>query len=150
MNEPADDDPAPNPHDLLRYFQKLTESPAAELCRRGQTLAAGGMHTAALELFQQATAADPAYAKGWSDLGVCLMLLDRLEDAGDALVKALELVPDHVEAWGALGEVCAKTNRLDYAGRCLEACGHLAPNDPRTARLAKMVEALRSDGPAPG
>lgn len=138
------DDPAPNPADMLRYFQQLTESPATDLCRRGQAFAQVGLENAALELFEQATVVDPAYGRGWSDLGFALMRANRLKEAGYALSKAIELVPGNFVSWGCLGDVYVRLNRPDEARLCLDVCRRLAPNDPRTEWLARKLETRES------
>ena len=142
------EEPSPNPADLLRYFQQLTESPAADLCRRGQAFVQAGLENAALELFEQAVAADPAYGPGWSDLGVALMRANRLKESGYALCKAIELSPNNFVSWGCLGDVYVRLNRRDEASLCLEVCQRLAPNDPRTEWLARKLETC-GNGPSP-
>lgn len=139
------DDPAPNPADMLRYFQQLTESPAADICRRGQAFAQAGLQNAALELFEQAIVVDPTYGRGWSDLGFVLMRANRLKEAGYALSKAIELVPDNFASWGCLGDIYIQLNRPNEARFCLDVCRRLAPSDPRTEWLARKLETCEND-----
>jgi len=53
----------------------------------------GGNTEEAAELFGQAVAADPSYARAWNNLGVVRMAQNRLQDALDAFRHALRLDP---------------------------------------------------------
>jgi tetratricopeptide (TPR) repeat protein len=70
-----------------------------------------GRHLAAVELFEQALAIDPAFAVAYNNLGVAYNALGRYNEAAEVLQQAIQIRPDYAEAYYDLG--------LSYLKRCL-------------------------------
>jgi len=65
--------------------------------------------------YDKALALKPDYANAYSDRGIALQDLKRLEDALASYDKALAIQPDHAGAYGNRGNVLQELKRLDEA-----------------------------------
>lgn len=91
--------------------------------RAAERLSTAGFH-AALELFRQAIAIDPAYAPAWAGIADCHSSLfawhgsreDNLDEADRASRRAIELAPHSAEAHASRGYA------LSLRGDCPDAC----------------------------
>jgi tetratricopeptide (TPR) repeat protein len=93
---------------------------------RGWALLALGRY--AVEVFREATRHDPRDPQAWHGLGVALKAqTDRLEEAADALRKAVALEPNHAESHCALGEALLRLERPSQAASSFARCVDLAP-----------------------
>lgn len=99
----------------------------------------------AAELARQATQRQPLDARAWNLYGAACRRAARMEDAGTAYRRALELDPAYEDARCNLGEWHLMRGQPDEALRCFDAV--LAAN-PRhyqahTNRIAALLEAMR-------
>ena len=112
---------------------------APGLCQQAIKYAQAKQHEIALTLFKEAVALDPNYGWGWSDLGICLLEMDRLSEAESALLRASTLIPDDILTLAKLGEAYARQRMFTDAERCLNRCQRLGPGDRMTAYLSKLL-----------
>jgi tetratricopeptide (TPR) repeat protein len=125
--------------DILNQVKYET---APGLCVRASQLASAGQPEQALPLFREALAIDPLYGFGWSDLGRCLLDLDRPDEATPVLVRASELKPDDLVTWRNLGEAYVRQWKFQDARRCLDQCRRLSRDDELTLWLERVIDDL--------
>jgi tetratricopeptide (TPR) repeat protein len=85
---------------------------------------------AALPRFEELTRIDPANANGWFQRGMCLIGLDRFDEAATSLRETTSLRPLHAMGQYYLGGSLACLGRYDQALPSLEQARILAPSDP--------------------
>jgi Tfp pilus assembly protein PilF len=78
----------------------------------------------ALVEYNKELTAKPREANLWNDVGVCFYKKRDWAESEKCLRKALELNPQHLYAWGNLGEALAAQGRLDES---LQAFQHTVP-----------------------
>ena len=83
----------------------------------------------ALETLRRLTARAPGQPDGWYNLGVCLIALDRLEEAITALDRAIALQPNPM-ALTNRGSALQRLGRLDEALASTDRALQLAPGYP--------------------
>jgi tetratricopeptide (TPR) repeat protein len=81
----------------------------------------------AMECFDRALDRDPLNAHAWSNKGLILKNLNRLEDALMCYEKALEINPSFVNGWYNKGVLLRKMNRFDEAQLCMKKVLSLDP-----------------------
>lgn len=113
-----------------RYREALDRKPGSVLIMRRL---ADAQHSE--DLLKRATAADPANARAWYDLG-------QLKSNAAALKKATELDPDLAEAWNALGSVQAESGDPTDAERNFHKSLEIDPSSADAhANLANLLAA---------
>jgi Tfp pilus assembly protein PilF len=92
-------------------------------------------HGLALEAYRRYLDADPGSAEGWADYGGLLMVLGRLEEAGEACAKALQIDRTCLSARVNSGCTLLRQGRLDEAKGLFREILAQAParNDARGA-----------------
>src|SRR5829696_1544071 len=92
---------------LLNARRADVRGPAADdLLERAAEADGRGDHRTAERLCRQAIAAAPRAPDGWMNLGLALQLQGRLDDALEALRRAVELAPRSAPALYNLGRAC--------------------------------------------
>jgi len=113
----------------------------------------------ALEAFRQMTEADPGSPDGWSNLGLVLTHLGRMEEAEKMYKQAIALDPDEPFLYDSLGSLYARAERNGDAEAAWmkaialnpsygEAVIDLAALYARTGRLTKAIQLLERERPA--
>ncbi len=102
---------------------------AQALVRRGQELASQKRGDEAMEAFQQAADAYPAYPLAYHEMGVTLAEMGNLSQAEVNLRKAVELAPDFARAQQALAEVLRRQKRYGEALEIYQKALRTAPKD---------------------
>jgi tetratricopeptide (TPR) repeat protein len=78
---------------------------AVDLHKKGFDAYIKGNYTTALDLYNQATTADPKYTRAWMDKGNVLVKLNRTAEAIASYDSALALENDLAIVWNDRGEV---------------------------------------------
>ena len=98
-----------------------------------------GLLLKAIELYRDASEADPQSALAHSRLGAALLYMGDVAKAEDAIFESLRLDPDHAHGHYTLG-LYYWTRRLPGAGAAFQRAIDLNPNDPDAqAAYAKWV-----------
>jgi tetratricopeptide (TPR) repeat protein len=106
------------------------------------------MHRDSLDLLEAALKIDPFSADTWDNKGRALRALDRDGDALVAFKRCTEICPNHLQAWGALGELHAKAARWPEAERCFRKAISISPKNAISVwKLGKMFQQQAAFGP---
>ena len=110
---------------------------------------AGGREEEALAAFQEAVRLDFA-AYPWSHVNIAMLLLDlhRYEEAIDATLRALELLPNDAWAHTVLASAYLGAGRVDDAVKTAEKAVALDPGDQRSRQVLDKARAAQSGGTA--
>lgn len=103
---------------------------AARLNNLGVAYLNQGRAQQAQKLFEQALAADPAFALARLNLGIALLSLQKLEPARLALEEAAAQLPSDPFASYNLGLVYKNLNETDKAIAAFRRVGEIAPDEP--------------------
>jgi len=95
----------------------------------GTTLAARGMHDAALAAYDAALAAQPGYANAWINRGAALAAQDKLPEAAASYQQATALAPNDAKALCELGDLRLRLRDGAAAQAAFQAAVALAPAD---------------------
>jgi predicted O-linked N-acetylglucosamine transferase (SPINDLY family)/2-polyprenyl-3-methyl-5-hydroxy-6-metoxy-1,4-benzoquinol methylase len=101
---------------------------AEELIVKGNSLEDKGDFGSALELYRQATALAPDFARAWVNTGNALQLLGHIDQAIVAQRTAVRLDPEHAPAHYNLGALLARRNEPIEAERELRESLRLRPD----------------------
>jgi tetratricopeptide (TPR) repeat protein len=112
---------------------------AGSICLRANEHVKHGRLDQALEVYEQSLILYPDYVWGWSDMGICLLEMNRHSEAERALTKAVELGANDVSTWAPLGAARLQQGNLEDAWDCLQTCVQIDVDDLGTRRLAGMV-----------
>ncbi len=93
----------------------LVVSEAAGLHQQGLTAYIQGNYTEALDLYNQAIAADPGYVTAWMNKGNVLLQMNRSQEAIDAYDHALSLDRNLSVVWNRRGEALMTTGNYSAA-----------------------------------
>jgi predicted O-linked N-acetylglucosamine transferase (SPINDLY family) len=117
----------------------LATQPASIEARHfmGLTLAAKGQTERAKEYLVAAVQSGHAPARVWYDLAGILKRSGDYQGAITSIETALRIDQSYLDAWFLLGEMARDQGHLDMMGEVGEVVAALAPNDPRTSRLAR-------------
>ena len=102
--------------EALQLLQELAaQQPGNALIQNslGAALRACGELDAAQAAFRHAVAANPKLAPAWYNLSVVLVMLDRVEEAHEAIDAFIRLVPNHPPALMMRSEVMREQGRVD-------------------------------------
>lgn len=102
--------------------------PGSEDVQRAVVLFKAGRYDEAEELARLLTAHYPEHGFSWNILGAVLKMLERQEEAIDALTRAAELMPDDAEAQNNLGAVLNDLERRTEAEPVLRRAIELKPD----------------------
>jgi TonB family protein len=122
------------------------------LFRRGRTESPKFLETA-LEAFREMTEIDPGSPDGWSNLGLVLAYLGRMDEAERMYLRAVEINPDDPFLHDSLGSLYVRGQRADDAERSWKRAIALNPGygEPaielaallaRTGRLTEAIQVL--------
>jgi len=89
--------------------------PAVDLHMKGYVAHINGNFSTALDLYDQAIAADPKYTRAWIDKGNVLIRLNRTEEAISAFNSALTLENNLPEIWNSRGEALMTMGKYSEA-----------------------------------
>ena len=124
-----------------RYLEKIVEKGTGDLAvhhRLATLLAEEGNDERALAVLESARRIGPTDGQTLCLLGHLLQKRDRLQEAMETFLQAIDLQPDQPVAWKGLGEICLAMNRIDQAA---EVFGHLLTVDPAsTETLLRLCE----------
>mmetsp|Transcript_491 Transcript_491/g.837 ORF Transcript_491/g.837 Transcript_491/m.837 type:complete len:730 (-) Transcript_491:345-2534(-) len=99
----------------------------------------------ALSIFTNITLEEPHYGEAWNKKATCHFMHAELEEAIEAIQKALVLLPNHYLALGGLGlayqERMDNENAVKYYQKCLE----LNPWSPVASRMVACQDTIESD-----
>jgi tetratricopeptide (TPR) repeat protein len=89
-----------------------------------------GQHTGALEALQQMLELNPASARGWNNVGIICMRLQRHDEAREAFETARGLDPKAVAPLISLGSLALKQSNPGLALEYLHAAAELEAGNP--------------------
>ncbi|HXK12188.1 MAG TPA: DnaJ domain-containing protein [Vicinamibacteria bacterium] len=116
---------------------RTPEEVARDAFERGQALLEQGSLDDALTLLRTAVHHAPGEAAYHAALGRALLRVgSAAREAVQALERATQLAPRNVQAFADLAVVLARQGMRLRAQKALETALHLAPRDPKLARLA--------------
>jgi len=102
----------------------------------------------ALNHFQAAIKADPAYDRAYYELGFILLRQNRLAEARQAFENVVRLNPDDYEAEGSLGLIFLRQRDLDQAEAHFKAALRINPDDKIAGKnLERIVQARAIPSP---
>lgn len=119
-----------------RYMTTFAPTPgnrqsASQLLTTGNQALKANKTGEALEAFQKAVQADPAFSEAYSYLGAAFLESGNLPAALEAFDKALRLKPDSTETRYAFAYVMQKSGYIQDAANELEKLVKLKPSDVR-------------------
>jgi tetratricopeptide (TPR) repeat protein len=100
----------------------------------------------ALDSFRKAAEIAPEIADKHSDLANALMIMDDLDGAKDAALKAIELNPLHSKANFILGQIHERREEFDEAIDFYRKASRADPASPATERLMDLTARRREGG----
>lgn len=137
------------PTNALRYFEKglvlAPENPIL-LNNLGNALVQLGRLDEAIDAYNRAIVADPAYPRPYGNLALVYQLADDAEAAMQYYQRYLALVPDDGEAHHNLGLLYMDAGRDEEAGAAFEAAArHLVPDTAERATNLGVGAFFRRD-----
>ena len=106
---------------------------------QGISLLEAGENKKAEAEFRRCTEIEPSNAEGYFQLGDCLAMDERMEEAIESYLRGLKLAPEDTEALTALGDIYFELGRhkeaLDAYGKALD----LTANRVEKAYLQRRV-----------
>jgi tetratricopeptide (TPR) repeat protein len=116
----------------------------------GMALKEAGRKEEALAAFQEAVRLDFA-GYPWSHVNIAMLLLDlaRYDEAIDAALRALELLPNDAWAHTVLAGAYLGAGRVDDAVKAAEKAVSLDPGDQRSQQLLEKARAAKPGAAAP-
>lgn len=93
----------------------------------------------AAQFFQQATQLDPSDVEIVNNLGYALLEEGRLQEASEALRKALLISPDRTPAWTNLGQVYAMMDQNQQAVACFTNAYRFSKNTDKTKEFLRNL-----------
>jgi tetratricopeptide (TPR) repeat protein len=127
---------------LREMYSGLAGVCAPALCMNAMKADDSGDRATALQLFERAVELDPKYGFGWSDLGICLGLMERHMEAKAALNRAVELIPDDAKNWVALAKSSIALKEFDQAGLALDAWRRVGGDQRELGRLSVQLHKM--------
>lgn len=122
---------------------------AADLHLQGFGAYEKGNYTAALDLYNQAIAADPGYMRAWMDKGNVLIRLNRSEEAVAAFDVVLAYEDDVPNIWNSRGRALMATGNYSAARDSFDQALKQAPDFVEAQEnLALVLEKLKQGGEA--
>jgi TolB-like protein/DNA-binding winged helix-turn-helix (wHTH) protein/cytochrome c-type biogenesis protein CcmH/NrfG len=103
----------------------------------------------AIDLYRRAVQADPDYAVAWGRLGAALLYRGAVDEAEDAIYRALTIDPDLAQVQRVLGDLLW-LRRRDGAGEAYEKALARNPEDADTLRSYAWYIWHRPDNTTPG
>lgn len=97
---------------------------------------------AAISLLEELVVEDSGNAKAWSQLGVCYLETQRIEDAVEALSRAVEAAPADAQGHYLLGNACGSLGQLDRAVGCYRRALELDPRHAKAEEFLMKAESL--------
>lgn len=88
-----------------------------------------GRFQEALQLYQQVTQANPNFAGGWYEMGLCQKELRQFKDAVTSFRRATNLQPSLAPAWAELGAAAVGAGNFDEAVPALRQAVKLDPKN---------------------
>lgn len=130
-----------------RKAQAITPGFARAWSYEGMAQKELGRNEEALAAFQKAVSLD-FHDYPWSHVNIAMLLLDmdRYQEALDASLRALQLLPNDAWAHACLGRAYHGLGRVDDAIAALEKAASLDPNDQR---LRDLLQTARTGGGTP-
>jgi len=123
----------------------MSSSPDA--LKQAQSFEQSGNFPDAERMYRSIASRDPKNTSAYRGLGVCLRRLGRIDEAVQALLRALELNPDFPEALNSLGNCLQDQGKIPLAIKSWEKSARLRPTYPEP--YFNMGAALRRLGNLP-
>ena len=95
------------------------------LVRQAQEKVVAGDHFTAVKYLKEAIDKYPRNVNAHTLIRNCHDCLDKVEEAISSYDKALEIDPEHAEAWFNKGMTLKKTGQIKDATKCIEKCINL-------------------------
>ncbi|MCI0427828.1 MAG: tetratricopeptide repeat protein [Nitrospiraceae bacterium] len=118
---------------------------ARSLNSQGLSYFKASQYGEAVQAFQQAARLDPGDVEIVNNLGYALLEARRLQEAEDALIKALSLAPDRTSGWANLGQTYAIMGKADQAVGCFTNAYRFSHNAQTTKEFFKNLAENGSD-----
>jgi tetratricopeptide (TPR) repeat protein len=136
------------PSDQSNASSEIVITPA-ERYERAMALKNAGQHKSAIEQFEKA-ATDPVYAlKAFAQMGLCLKVVNRYEEAVVAFRKALATASASPQETVQILYVLGRTlQSLGRVAESLEAYRWIRREEPEYRDVASRIESLSSRRPA--
>ena len=117
---------------------------AMSLFNKATVLRNQGKFDEAIDFYQQAIAADPAFIPAYNDLGILFVMTERLKEALINFQNVVSLDPDSFIGYTQVGNTLKQLNRLDDA---VINFRHAIAIDPGRAKLYVLLsQVLREQG----
>lgn len=129
----------------LRFIEKaanLAPHHPDFLLKKASILALGEEYYTAAETYKIVLAMQPNLAEAWSDLGYAYLAMNDLEEAHDAIRRALKLNPDYTQAQMNLATYYITTEKFYEAEKTLLAVLKREPNHPRAQAGLQYLRTL--------
>ena len=110
-----------------------------QLLAHGNELEASGQYAAALELYESAARAAPAYPRAYMNIGNALQQLQRFDEAADSYREAIRVAPDYAPARFNLGSFFASHGDNEAAEIQLREALRI---EPRLAEAAVVLSII--------
>ena len=108
----------------------------------GSAFYVAGETDKALERFRFICSEDPLYEKAWMNTAACLLLQGDLNGAESALLKAIALDPDYLQARVTLTDLYLKKRQRSDAGKMLQYLDAYHAQEPIVAELRRRYRSL--------
>jgi len=96
----------------------------------------------AISLLEELVIENPGNAEAWSQLGVCYLESQRMDDAVEALSRAVEAAPTDAQAQYLLGTAYGSLGQLDRAVGCYRRALELDPRHAKAEEFLMKAESL--------
>jgi Flp pilus assembly protein TadD len=127
----------------VRRIRPADDEPSDAWLRLGRLAAEAHAPDAAEPFFRHAVEMDPGSASGQQQLGLILLVLNRLEDAAAVLARAAQLDPRDSDTLSHLAYCEAKLGRTVDARSHATAALAINPQDPLATEIYRIVARAR-------
>lgn len=104
-----------------------------------------GLHEAAITTYEGMIASGLATSQVYSNLSFCCQAIQRMDKAGEAGLKALELDPDNAQAHVNVGNILLETGAYEQADQAAARATELAPTLQQGWTLLAITRAIHDD-----
>jgi tetratricopeptide (TPR) repeat protein len=111
----------------------------------GTTYLANKKFDKALDILEKLVKGDPNYGEAWSKLSACYLILNQKNSSLEAANKALELIPQHLQALSVVAVLEMEAQRYQLGSTIIRKVLSLDPWSTLSTKLVISSEAVTED-----
>jgi tetratricopeptide (TPR) repeat protein len=120
----------------------LTDFALEDKLARAQKALGEADFPTAISLLEELVVENSGSAEAWSQLGVCYLETQRVDDAVEALSRAVDAAPGIAHGHYLLGNACGSLGQLDRAAGCYRRALELDPSHAKAEEFLMKAESL--------